>query len=64
MYIYIYIWQVPKKLDMIDDYLRPLQSGLKDVWADADMPEVCQYLYGNKATEIPEEIKQYLPRWL
>ena len=56
-------WQVPKELDTLD-YLDAIKNSMEDLWEDAEMAEVCRYLYGNRNMKIPEEYKQYLPQFL
>jgi hypothetical protein len=48
----------------MEDFLESLQTNMEDTWGDAQMAEVCQYLYGNTDANLPPEVKQYLPRWL
>lgn len=57
--------EVPRAGDIdMEDFLESLQTNLEDTWGDAQMAEVCQYLYGNTDANLPPEVKQYLPRWL
>ena len=36
--------------------------GIRDLWHDAQMVEVLQYLYGNTNLELPEDWEDYFPK--
>jgi len=48
----------------VGDILAGMNGELSDVWGDAQMPEVCEYLFGNNHCEIPADIKAHMPKWL
>ena len=52
--------QVPKAEDLsADDLWR--EPFFQDLWADADMSDVCLYLRGDVYTNLPDWVKNNMP---
>ena len=42
--------------------LDAMKHNFGDLWEDAEMREVCQYLYGNHKCTVPEKVKAQIPK--
>lgn len=54
----------PKAFTISDVLQRVRDDCGQDVWADADMPAVIQYLYGDRRLVLEQRVKELLPRSL
>ena len=54
----------PKAYTILDVLQRVREDCGQDIWADADMPSVIQYLYGDRRVVLEQRVKDLLPRFL
>jgi hypothetical protein len=61
--IIISLWQVPPASEItMGHVLDAMKHNFGDLWEDAEMWEVCQYLYGNHKCTVPEKVKAQIPK--
>ena len=58
-----FVWQVPPASQIrMGHVLDAMKHNFGDLWEDAQMWEVCQYLYGNHKCTVPENVKAQIPK--
>jgi len=58
--LFLHVLEVPD-LDFLKPADLPPTTAIQDLWHDAKMVEVLQYLYGNQNLSLPDDFKSLFP---